>query len=88
MGQDLPPKPRSLTYAEAGVDIDRADEAKAQVKKLARSTFNQQVVGDIGSFGGLRLLSAEEYFPTPVKKKFRIKGLADRLRWYSGSKDQ
>lgn len=42
-----------LTYASSGVDIDAADRAKERIKRLARSTFNPSVVGDIGSFGGL-----------------------------------
>ncbi len=49
-----PESPTSgLTYADAGVDIERADRAKAEIKRLARSTFTRGVVGDIGSFGGL-----------------------------------
>ncbi len=46
-------KPAPLTYAASGVDIEAADRAKERVKRLARSTFNPSVVGDIGSFGGL-----------------------------------
>jgi len=43
---------KSLTYAEAGVDIDRADQAKGRIKKLIESTFNDKVVGGFGQFGG------------------------------------
>ena len=42
-----------LTYADAGVDIDRADAAKDRIKKLARTTFSPAVLRDVGSFGGL-----------------------------------
>ncbi|HSR70579.1 MAG TPA: phosphoribosylformylglycinamidine cyclo-ligase [Acidobacteriota bacterium] len=42
-----------LTYAASGVDIDRANQAKGRIKELARATFNQGVVHDIGSFAGL-----------------------------------
>jgi phosphoribosylformylglycinamidine cyclo-ligase len=45
-------KPRSA-YRDAGVDIDAQDEALAQVKALARATFNAGVLTEIGSFGGL-----------------------------------
>lgn len=45
--------PRSVTYASAGVDIDRANRAKEQIRRLARTTFNRQVLSEIGSFGGL-----------------------------------
>jgi len=43
----------SLTYRKAGVDIDKANEAKSRIKQLARSTFNASVVSDIGAFAGL-----------------------------------
>ncbi len=47
------PKKSPGAYAAAGVDIDAQDRALAQVKKLARSTFTDGVLTDIGSFGGL-----------------------------------
>jgi phosphoribosylformylglycinamidine cyclo-ligase len=42
-----------MDYREAGVDIPAADEAKARIKSLARSTFNASVLSEIGSFGGM-----------------------------------
>ena len=42
-----------LTYRDSGVDIDRANEATEHIKKLARSTFNDSVVSEIGAFAGL-----------------------------------
>jgi phosphoribosylformylglycinamidine cyclo-ligase len=44
---------RSLTYRDSGVDIDRANEATERIKELARSTFNDSVVSEIGAFAGL-----------------------------------
>lgn len=44
---------KKLTYAGAGVDIDRAARAKKRIAELARSTFNQSVRSDIGLFSGL-----------------------------------
>ncbi len=41
------------TYAAAGVSIAAADRAKKQIARLARATFNRQVLAEIGSFGGL-----------------------------------
>src|SRR5712692_507714 len=55
----------AITYAESGVDIDRADAAKARIKKLARQTFNKNVLSEIGSFGGLFRLDVKKY-KTPV----------------------
>ncbi len=45
--------PRSITYASAGVNIDRANRAKQRIKRLARATFTTQVLSEIGSFGAL-----------------------------------
>ncbi|MGH9339438.1 MAG: phosphoribosylformylglycinamidine cyclo-ligase [Acidobacteriota bacterium] len=42
-----------MKYSDAGVDIDRADQAKQRIKELAQSTFNSSVIGEIGQFGGL-----------------------------------
>jgi phosphoribosylformylglycinamidine cyclo-ligase len=55
-------KNTSITYADSGVDIDRADRAKQRIKYLAHRTFTKGVVGDIGGFGGLFAID---------KKKFR-----------------
>ena len=46
-------KNTALTYREAGVDIDKANEAKSRIKQLARTTFNRSVISDIGAFAGL-----------------------------------
>jgi len=42
-----------LTYASAGVDIARGNEAVSRIKSLARSTFGPNVLAEIGLFGGL-----------------------------------
>ncbi|NKB87445.1 MAG: phosphoribosylformylglycinamidine cyclo-ligase [Acidobacteria bacterium] len=44
-------KPR-LTYADSGVDRAAADDAKARISELVRSTYTSGVVGDFGAFGG------------------------------------
>ena len=43
----------SISYKDAGVDIDAANVAVARIKKLARTTFNENVLSEIGSFGGM-----------------------------------
>jgi phosphoribosylformylglycinamidine cyclo-ligase len=40
-------------YAEAGVDIDVKTAALTRARASIRSTFNAQVLGDVGGFGGL-----------------------------------
>jgi phosphoribosylformylglycinamidine cyclo-ligase len=42
-----------VTYRDAGVDIDAANEAKARIKALARGTFTDDVLTEIGGFGAL-----------------------------------
>jgi phosphoribosylformylglycinamidine cyclo-ligase len=43
----------SISYSDAGVSIDNANLALDKIKKLAKSTFNQQTLTEIGSFGGM-----------------------------------
>jgi len=42
---------KEIGYKQAGVNIDEAGRAVAQIKKLARPTFTRNVLTDIGSFG-------------------------------------
>jgi len=42
---------KKIGYKQAGVNIDEADRAVAQIKKLARPSFTRNVLTDIGSFG-------------------------------------
>ncbi len=42
-----------ITYAQAGVDIDRGDELVERIKPLARRTRTPFVVSDVGGFAGL-----------------------------------
>src|SRR5882762_5601322 len=44
---------KPITYASAGVDIDAANRATNKIKELARATFNQRTLSEIGSFGGM-----------------------------------
>lgn len=46
-----------MNYADAGVSLDRADQAMVGVKKSVRTTFNEGVLGDVGNFGGLFTLN-------------------------------
>lgn len=42
-----------ITYRDAGVDIEEGYRAVEKMKKHVKSTFNANVLTDIGSFGGL-----------------------------------
>jgi phosphoribosylformylglycinamidine cyclo-ligase len=41
-----------MRYRDAGVDIDAAARAKARIRQLARRTFSDRVLKDVGAFGG------------------------------------
>ncbi len=44
---------QSISYADAGVSIDNANLAVAKIREMARSTFNERTLTEIGSFGGM-----------------------------------
>ncbi len=54
-------KTASVTYADAGVNIDRANRTKQRIKYLAHKTFTKSVLSEIGGFGGM--------FSIPLKYK-------------------
>ena len=43
----------SLTYADAGVDIDKANKLVGTISEIAKQTPRSGVIGEIGGFGGL-----------------------------------
>ena len=45
--------PKQISYSDAGVDIDAATRATDKIKELARRTFNERTLSEIGSFGGM-----------------------------------
>ena len=56
--------PASLSYRDAGVDIDAGDALVKRIKPLARRTMRPEVLGGIGGFGALFELSKK--FREPV----------------------
>lgn len=56
---------KSLSYADAGVDIDKANRLVDVIKGIVKTTPQQGVIGDIGGFGGLYSLSTDQ-FERPV----------------------
>jgi phosphoribosylformylglycinamidine cyclo-ligase len=52
---------RPLTYADAGVDVDKANAFVSIIKKIAARTPRSGVMGEIGGFGGLFSLKTEDY---------------------------
>src|SRR3974390_3096397 len=55
-----------MDYAEAGVDISVADQAKQRIRRLASKTVTHGVIGGIGSFGGLFALDKKWREPVLV----------------------
>ncbi len=50
-----------MRYADAGVDISRAEQAKERIRRMATRTFTRGVVGGIGAFGGLFALDVKRW---------------------------
>ncbi|HEY8390299.1 MAG TPA: phosphoribosylformylglycinamidine cyclo-ligase [Clostridia bacterium] len=50
----------SITYKDAGVDVTRGYKAVELMKKHTKTTYNQNVLGDLGSFGGMYSLASED----------------------------
>ncbi len=55
----------SLTYADAGVDIDKANRLVHRIKEIVKSTPRAGVMGEIGGFGGLFSLNVS-HISNPV----------------------
>lgn len=54
-------KQPELTYSDAGVNIDAADEALRNVKGMVKKTFNDNVLCDIGTFGAMYQFDKDAY---------------------------
>ncbi|MBN1930456.1 MAG: phosphoribosylformylglycinamidine cyclo-ligase [Desulfobacterales bacterium] len=51
----------SLTYADSGVNINKANQLVDIIKKIAKDTPRSGVMGEIGGFGGLFSLNVADY---------------------------
>jgi len=54
-----------ITYKDAGVDVERGYEAVARMKEHARKTFDKNVLGGLGAFGGFYSI-ADFLTPEPI----------------------
>ena len=59
-------QPTSLTYRDAGVDIDAGNEVVERIKPLVRRSFRPEVMGGLGGFGALFDLSGKYREPVLV----------------------
>ncbi len=51
----------TLTYKDAGVDIDAADELTRSIKSAVKPTLRPEVLSEIGSFGSMVALNTNKY---------------------------
>ncbi|MCA9547673.1 MAG: phosphoribosylformylglycinamidine cyclo-ligase, partial [Myxococcales bacterium] len=56
----------SVTYKDAGVDIEAGDALVDRIKPLARATARPGVLGGLGGFGGLFALKDAGRWEDPV----------------------
>jgi len=52
---------KSLTYKDAGVNIDAANKLVDVIKSIAKTSFRPEVLTEIGGFSGLFALNIEKY---------------------------
>ena len=58
--------PQSLSYKDAGVDIDAGNALVGHIKGIARRTTRPEVMGGIGGFGALCRIPAKYHRPVLV----------------------
>jgi len=56
-----PTSSKTITYADAGVNISKANRTKQRIKYLAHKTFTKGVLSEIGGFGGLFAIDKTKY---------------------------
>ncbi len=56
-----PNQPASLSYRDAGVDIDAGNELVERIKPIVKQTFRPGVLSGLGGFGALFELPLEKY---------------------------
>ena len=70
-----------MTYKDSGVDIDAGNESVKLIKDAVRTTYREEVLGDLGGFGGLFalknydepiLISGTDGVGTKLKVAFRL----------------
>ena len=77
MAQNPNAQSTPITYADAGVNIDRANRTKQRIKYLAHKTFNRGVLSEIGGFGGLFSIDKKYIDPVLVSS---VDGVGTKLK--------
>ena len=50
----------AISYKDSGVDVTRGYKAVELMKKYVKTTYDDNVLGDIGSFGGFYAIAGEK----------------------------
>jgi phosphoribosylformylglycinamidine cyclo-ligase len=66
-----------ITYADAGVNIDRGNRTKQRIKYLAHKTFTKGVLSEIGGYGGLYSVDKKYLDPVLVSS---VDGVGTKLK--------
>ncbi len=69
----------SIDYKQSGVDIDAGNEAVLGFKDKVKSTFDKNVITNLGSFGAMYDLSIVKEFKNPVLVQ-SIDGVGTKLK--------
>jgi phosphoribosylformylglycinamidine cyclo-ligase len=77
VAQNPNPPSGSITYADAGVNIDRGNRTKQRIKYLAHKTFTKGVLSEIGGFGGLYSVDKKYLDPVLVSS---VDGVGTKLK--------
>jgi phosphoribosylformylglycinamidine cyclo-ligase len=72
------PSKSVVTYADAGVNIDRANRTKKRIKYLAHKTFTRSVLSEIGGFGGLFAVDKQKWVDPILVSS--VDGVGTKLR--------
>ncbi|MEG0070381.1 MAG: phosphoribosylformylglycinamidine cyclo-ligase [Raoultibacter sp.] len=56
----------ATTYAQAGVDTAEGARAVGAIKEAVHTTYREEVIGDIGGFGGLFSIAAAKQMEDPI----------------------
>jgi phosphoribosylformylglycinamidine cyclo-ligase len=75
-----------LSYRSAGVDLDAADRAKANLKELVARTRDENTLSEMGLFGGLYAVPGEVRDPVLVSSADGV-GTKLKLAFLSGRHD-
>lgn len=76
-----------ITYQEAGVSLEAAEEATHNIAALAKSTFNSQVLKEIGLFAGFFALDLKKYSDPVIVSSIDGVGTKLKIAFASGRHD-